>query len=254
MCFICHIASTFFKSKGVSKLSATVWNWEWSQESWLLLNVCYLQLTVSSYITHVKLREKNKSYYKRCVHVMWLACYICSFFLEQVSSETFIFITYYGNKHFVEFPLYVCAIDALIFSLPTHPTAVITMLSDGQMQKLWKNTTLPLPSFFLPILRFFHTSVCFVTSWFPSAVTYDTGDLAVGADLAETFFGPLPRFFSGQNVSERRDRLKMMMMVKLSTTQSSAAPTELPNVMGMECWRSQGRRVSMSCSVAFICM
>lgn len=66
-------------------------------------------------------------------------------------------------------------------------------------------------------------------------MTYDTGDLAGGVDLAETFFGPLRRFFSWQTVAERRGRLKIKMMVKLSTIQSSAAPTELPNVMGIEC-------------------
>ncbi|KAG7221765.1 hypothetical protein INR49_029148 [Caranx melampygus] len=52
--------------------------------------------------------------------------------------------------------------------------------------------------------------------------------------------------------AERSGRLKRMIIVRFSTKQSRAAPTELENVTGMECSRSQVRRVTISCSRAFI--
>ncbi len=95
-----------------------------------------------------------------------------------------------------------------------------------------------------------HTSVCVVTSWCPSAATYEDRDLAVEWTLADAFLGPC--FFSLPTGAERRGRLKRPMMIKFTSTQNIAAPTELTKVMGMECCRSQGRRVTMSCSMAII--
>lgn len=51
---------------------------------------------------------------------------------------------------------------------------------------------------------------------------------------------------------ENRGRLKRKIRITFSTRQSSVAPTESAKVMGMEFSRSQGRRVIMSSSMAFI--
>lgn len=51
---------------------------------------------------------------------------------------------------------------------------------------------------------------------------------------------------------ERRGKLNRMMMKKLTSTQKRAGHTVLTEVRGLECSRSQGRRVAMSFSMAFI--
>lgn len=83
-------------------------------------------------------------------------------------------------------------------------------------------------------------------------MTYEVRDLAAGQTLTEAFYELLPCFFFWQTGAERRGRLYRMMIRKFTTTQKSAAHTELAKVMGMECSRSQVRRVTMSCSMAFI--
>lgn len=51
---------------------------------------------------------------------------------------------------------------------------------------------------------------------------------------------------------QRRGKLNMTTMVKLTSTQNRAGHTVLVEVRGLECSRSQGRRVAMSSSMAFI--
>lgn len=113
-----------------------------------------------------------------------------------------------------------------LLSLPTHHLNITALHSSECFSVLYSpGSTL-------------HMSVCLLF------LTYEVRDLAASFEL-------LP-LFSWQTEVERRGRLQRMMTIKFTTTQNSAAHTELAKVMGMECSRSQVRRVTMSCSMAFI--
>lgn len=70
--------------------------------------------------------------------------------------------------------------------------------------------------------------------------------------MVDCFFLSFSRLLSWHAGAERRGRLKSKMMIKFSTTQSSAGPTELANETGMELTVSQERLITRSCSTASI--
>lgn len=77
---------------------------------------------------------------------------------------------------------------------------------------------------------------------------YDNSVSPGGQVYVEAFFGVL----QGIVAPERSGKLKRAMMRRFTTTQNRPGHTVLDEVRGLECSRSQRRRIHMSSSMAFI--